>query len=608
MIDAIVHRGPDGKGTLLFDHACLGHVRLSVIDLAGGGQPMSTPDGKLHISYNGELYNFRELKKELESNGVRFQSNSDTEVVLLAYRQYGIDAFNRFRGMFALALWDSQRQEGLLVRDRFGIKPLFYANFNDQMIFASEIKAINKALPNQPEMNLRGLHLLMNFRYIPGDQTLFTDVFHLPPGHCLKWENGNFRIIKWEEKPKNAIHNICDIEHIRDTLVSAVKKQLVSDVPLGAYLSSGMDSSTILALSIKNKGLSAENFPTFTIQTGDSRFEAQQAGETANFFGVPNHQEPLNIDLDNILPRLIWHLEVPKVNALQSAMVARLAGKYVKVALSGLGGDEIFLGYNIHRILALLESSSTGLKRGSAYLLGHAGQTIFGLMGLRFEELKRGCQALRMLPDFASIYGIIRNVWDSPVNRKRIYGPRMQAENFENAATVLKMNWPDNNDPVTAAAVYELKQKMVNDLLLQEDRLSMAFGLEVRVPFLDEDLVRLLSSVDRRRKMPGAKLKSLMREVVSEWLPREIINRPKSGFQVPIHQFFNSHLRPFCHKYLSRKRLEKDGLFNPDFVESILKARPHKSLRWHYFMLYLMLGANIWLDIFEQGKEIPKWN
>lgn len=179
MTDEIVHRGPDGKGTLLFDHACLGHVRLSVIDLAGGGQPMSTPDGKLHISYNGELYNFRELKKELESNGVRFQSNSDTEVVLLAYRQYGIDAFNRFREMFALALWDSQRQEGLLVRDRFGIKPLFYADFNDQMIFASEIKAINKALHHQPEMNLNGLHLLMNFRYIPGCQTLFTDVFHL---------------------------------------------------------------------------------------------------------------------------------------------------------------------------------------------------------------------------------------------------------------------------------------------------------------------------------------------------------------------------------------------------------------------------------------------
>ncbi|MCK5323698.1 MAG: asparagine synthase (glutamine-hydrolyzing), partial [Desulfobulbaceae bacterium] len=409
MIDAIVHRGPDGKGTLLFDHACLGHVRLSVIDLAGGGQPMSTPDGKLHISYNGELYNFRELRNNLESEGVRFQTNSDTEVLLLAYRQYGIDAFSKFRGMFAFAVWDSRRQEGLLVRDSFGIKPLFYTNLNGKIIFGSEVKGIIQALPHAPGINLKGLHLLMNFRYIPGDQTLFTGIFHLPPGHCLKWKKDGCKIFKWADESENTKDDNADIDQIRGTLVRAVRRQLVSDVPVGGYLSAGLDSSTILALSVKNKGMSAENFPTFTIQTGDSRFEAQQAGETANFFGVPNHQEPLNIDLDNILPRLIWHLEVPKVNALQSAMVARLAGKYVKVALSGLGGDEIFLGYNIHRILALLESSSTGLKRGSAYLLGHAGQTIFGLMGLRFEELKRGCQALRMLPDFASIYGIIRN-------------------------------------------------------------------------------------------------------------------------------------------------------------------------------------------------------
>lgn len=607
MLEAIAHRGPDGSGTIYFDQAALGHVRLAIIDIAGGAQPMSTPDGRFHISYNGEIYNFREIRGQLVDAGEVFKTASDTEVVLRAYQRYGLDAFGLFRGMFALAIWDSQCRQGLLVRDSFGIKPLYYSIAGKQLVFASEVKGILEALPDRPGLDLNSLHLLMNFRYIPGSATMFDGVLQLPPGHCLTWrEDGSCRLQCWKKSSGVTTESDWSVDQVRGALSRAVHRQLVSDVPLGGYLSAGLDSASILANAIDSPDGRSE-FPTFTIQTGDSPLEAEQAAQTARHFGVVNYQEPISYNLEKMLFRSTYHLEVPKVNALQSAMVARLARKHVKVALSGLGGDEVFLGYNVHRLLAGLayvaDNPFLPVVRGMGWL----GSNFFELFGLAGEEFRRGSQILQGLPDVVRAYGMLRNIWDSPEGRKRVYGSRMLAAGPDSAFDVLKGAWPGDRDPVMAAAHFELDNKMVNDLLLQEDRLSMAFGLEVRVPFLDEDLVRLVSSIDRHRRMEGGKLKQLMRQVVGEWLPPEILNRPKSGFQVPIHLFFNTHLRPLCDTHLSRQRLEDDGLFNYSFVESVLAARPHKRLRWHYFMLYLMLGTVVWLDVFERGEEIPTW-
>ncbi|MFC1524206.1 asparagine synthase (glutamine-hydrolyzing) [Thermodesulfobacteriota bacterium] len=607
MLETIAYRGPDGQGTRVFDQAGIGHVRLAVIDLEGGTQPMSTQDGRYHITYNGEIYNFREIRAKLRSQGHEFHTKSDTEVLLLAYQEYGIQAFSMLRGMFAFALWDDVKKKGLLVRDRSGIKPLFYTRVNNSILFGSEIKALLPVLAEKPDLDLSSLHLLFNFRYIPGDATLFQSVSHLPPGHYLQWHEGNYRISQWTENPVTS-DGEPDIAAIRNTLQQAVHRQLVSDVPLGAYLSAGLDSSTLVTLALQDREQSAGRFPTFTIQTGDSPLEAQWAGETAAYLGVPNHQQPLDLQMETMLPWLIHHLEVPKVNAVQAAVVARLAKTKVKVALSGLGGDEIFLGYNIYGFLNRLESLKSGPSMHLARLAGSAAVPLLKPLGLKFEEYQRGCAMLRALPDFPTIYGILRNVWDSPGARRRIYGPRLLDAKLPEAGNILAEHWDHTLDPITAASGYEIEQKMVNDLLLQEDRLSMAFGLELRVPFLDEDLVSLMTGIRWRKRIPGGELKKLMREVIQPWIPEFVLNRPKSGFQVPIHIFFNTHLRPLCDHYLSRERLQSDGLFNPDFVAAVLQARPHLRLRWHYFLLYLMLGMTIWLDIFEQGKEAPEWN
>lgn len=606
MLDAIAHRGPDGRGTALFPQAGLGHVRLAIIDIAGGSQPMRTADGRFSLSYNGELYNYRELRAGLQQQGMTFHTSSDTEVILAAFTHQGSDCLNSFRGMFAFALWDEERREGYLVRDRFGIKPLFYADLGEKVVFGSEIKALLRFPGVKAALDLDALHLLMNYRYIPGERTLFTGVRHLPPGHLLHWREGRLTLKKWRGETSMPT-GLPSLEEIRARLRTAVRRQLVSDVPLGSYLSAGIDSASILALSLKERGPGAVEFPTFTIQTGDSPLEHVHAAETARHFHVPNFQSPVATGLETDLARLIWHLEVPKVNAYQSALVAQLARRHVKVALSGLGGDEIFLGYTIHRYLDRLHLLQRRLGPLPRWC-GKTMQPVMASLGLHCEEYARGCQALASLPDFGRAYGIIRNVWDSPAARQRIYGPRLLDHNPGNAFALLDREWDRGAaHPAEACAAFELEQKMVNDLLLQEDRLSMAFGLEVRVPFLDEDLVSLASAIPSTARMPGGRLKGLMKEAVAAWLPKNIRDRPKSGFQLPIHQVFDTHLRPLAHRYLSPDRLKRDGLFNHDFVIKVLQAKPDQRLRWHYFLLYLMIGTNIWLDIFDHHEPVPNW-
>lgn len=603
MVSKIAHRGPDGQGTILFPDAGLAHVRLAIIDLDGGKQPMSTDDNHFHITYNGELYNFKEVKKRLESDGVLLKTLSDTEVVLKAWQRYGSEILLTFRGMFAFALWDSKNRRGYLIRDRFGVKPLYWTRVGKQVVFGSEIKSILPVLPGFPGLNKNSLNLLMNFRYIPGNETMFNTISQIPPGCFLEWNQDKVEIKKWAPRFKK--NRQPDILKIRELLQQAVNRQLVSDVQVGAYLSGGIDSATIVSLASRCQ--KQFTLPTFTIQVGDSIHEAQNARNTAKHFKLSNFQEPIQETLSTTISNLIYHLEVPKVNAWQSSLVSRLASKHVKVALSGLGGDELFLGYNIHSMMAGLAKLSSPVGKAASYLGEHV-QPLFRPLGLQFEEFQRAGQVLEAYPDYAVMYGIIRNVWDSENNRKRIYGPSMLNEESENAFQILKTKWHDTQDPVMAAACFEMENKMVNDLLLQEDRLSMAFGLEVRVPFLDENLVDYVWPIDRLKKMKGGQKKSLLRTAVSPWIPAEILKRPKSGFQVPVHKFFNKHLRPLCTQYLNRERLLQDGIFNPSFVEDVLACNVHHRLRWHYFLLYLMIGVTIWLDIFRDGTEVPEWH
>ena len=603
MMDAISHRGPDGRGSLADNLAALGHVRLAILDIEGGSQPMQSPDGKLWLAYNGEIYNYKYLRNELVRSGYRFRTTSDTEALLAAWLEWGEDALSRLNGMFAFAIWDQRERKGLLVRDALGIKPLFYYKDGVRLLFGSEVKAILSALPEAVRLDLKSVHLLMNFRYLPGDRTMWTGIRQLAPGSMLVWKDGDIRITSWVKPLPEPVEK--DPAHAREVLADLLRRsvhgQLMSDVPIGGYLSSGIDSGLLTAVATSRGGIDCSRYPTFTIRTGDSPDEARGAARTAGLLSVRNFQEDVALNIEKWLPWLLWHLEVPKVNALQSAVVAHLASRHVKVALSGLGGDEIFFGYNIHRYMALAGALKKSFFHPCLRFLGQSASSLLRFSGLAGEEFMRAGQVLAA-SDIAGAYGILRNVWDSPEGRKRLYGPRLLEAELPSAFDLLHRSWPSGfEDCVEATARFELRQKMVNDLLWNEDRVSMAWGLEVRVPFLDTELVREAASTSRQLLMPGARLKGMLRGIASRWLPAEVLKRPKSGFQVPVHRFFQEHLRELAARYLDSARLGQEGLFNPVFVQQVLSARPGPRLRWHYFILYLMIGVGVWLELFDKN-------
>ncbi|MBF0367980.1 MAG: asparagine synthase (glutamine-hydrolyzing), partial [Magnetococcales bacterium] len=612
MVRAIAHRGPDGRGVYHQPLCALGHVRLAIIDPDSGHQPMSDPDGRGVIAYNGEAYNFPALREELLKKGFSFRSRTDTETVLALHLEQGIQGVARLSGMFAYALWEPRARRGWLVRDRQGIKPLFYRLEGERLLFASEAKSLLPALGEKPSLDLDALHLLLNFRYLPGDRTLFSGIFQLPPGGVICWENGQVHFGSLDsfaagdsEEGGGATGAAPDIEEVRELLTRAVERHLIADVDVGAYLSGGLDSSTLAALVRKKQP--ARHFPTFTIEAGDRPEEADEAARTAHILDIPNHRQGMPADLGKWLGPLIWHLETPKVNAFQAAAVARLASRHVKVAFSGLGGDELFMGYHAHRFMRYLEPLGAGwalpLRGVAAGMGGMAAQGVGGWLPLPWEESVRGLQMLGAAGTPRS-YGIFRNIWESDKARRRLYGTRLLDENPVDAWGELERLWPDSGEGFMGQALaFENQNKLVNDFLWQEDRVSMAFGLESRTPFLDESLWQRLAGVPREQLMPGGRLKGWMREIVSPWLTPEILHRPKSGFQVNAARFFTSHLRPLADQYLSPERLAADGLFNPEFIRQILATPPDRRLRWHYFLLYLMIGVGVWVDLFEKGEQ-----
>jgi asparagine synthase (glutamine-hydrolysing) len=594
MINAIFHRGPDGNGVLLRDNAVLGHVRLAIIDLETGTQPMTYLESNVHIVFNGEIYNYKELKENLKKGGHVFRTTSDTEVILAMYMKYGMDAFQYLRGMFAIGLWDEKRNRGLLIRDQYGIKPLFYhVSDSKELVFSSEAKGILARDNLAGKLNVDSLHLLMNFRYLPNEQTMFQNIEQLSPGEIIEWTPD-----KPLKKYKFNYLNVATEDSVLKTLEESVRLHLTADVEVGTYLSGGIDSACISKFANK---YNEKKLRTFTLNVGDDPDEVKNAKKTALLLGLGNVTGNNEGDAGSLLPKLIWHLEVPKINALQTSKVATLASRDVKVVMSGLGGDELFLGYNAHRIMLLADRVNHLVPKNISKLSSAGIMSLLNKFPLPiWSEQERAVQMLGSFNDWSRVYGIMRNVWDNPLMRQKIYGSRMLDENLPNAFGHLESTWPDNDDPVEAMAQYEWRHKMVNDLLWQEDRCSMAQGLEVRVPFLDPVLVEQIKMISRNKLMQGNKPKAFMRNMLKDVLPAEILSRPKSGFQVNAASFFQDNLSELSGYYLSREKIQDYGLFNPDFVAEVLSYRVGTSTRWHYFMLYMMMMCHIWLEIFER--------
>jgi asparagine synthase (glutamine-hydrolysing) len=420
-------------------------------------------------------------------------------------------------------------------------------------------------------------------------------VTQLPPGHILEWR---LRGTRQSSIAAPAV-DVVDANGVRSAVFDSVRAHLVADVPLATYLSGGLDSGIVSYVACKGNPVALRSF---TIDAGDDPREAAHAAESARLFGIPNQVAALAPTTPDTLTWLLWHIEVPKINSLQSAAVAQLAARHVKVCLSGLGGDELFLGYRAHRHLAQAMAAGQALGplaapmgRALARLLGGAGE---------FGEPWRAAKMLESNDDFPAAYALLRNVWDGALAHEQVYGPRMLDQRLPDTREWIRGRWAGERSAVSAMASFEWSNKMVDDLLWQEDRTSMAFGLEVRVPFVDQRLKLSLAPLDAENaRHPGSK--HLLKRAFRDDLPESLLRRPKSGFQLDIAREIDNLFGAVLNDWLSPDEIRRHALFNPSFVQRLLRLERAKAHRWHFFLLLLMAQAHRWLELFETREVAP---
>lgn len=609
MTDALGHRGPDGEYFYQDGPLCLGNRRLAILDIQGGAQPMRNEDGQIVVVYNGEIYNYPELRDDVLARGHRLATHCDTELLPHLYEEEGIDFVRRLNGVFAFALWDRKLHKLFCVRDPIGVKPLLYAARGKQLTFGSEAKALLASGIVTPELDEVSLHLNMNLRYIPGDGTLFTGIRRLPPGHVLE-ANGK----TWRIYPYNAIDwtpdNHLDVEDcihgIRTHLEAAVHRQLLSDVPVGVSLSGGIDSSSLVAMIRRRH---AGPIKTFTLGFNEPTDENEDARFVANHFGTEHQEIVLNEPPMKYLQEAIFFTEEPKVNCLQLYLLHRFIGRHVKVVLSGLGGDELFAGYDFYAYLLRLKKirrlmPQSLMKFGLGPALDLGARLGASLKFPKLDLYVRGLEWSASLHDPARHYMLLRNAWDfNSALLRRVYTPDF----LDRLSTRCRQNFdgyfPGNRPIESEALVTEFSTKMVCDLLQNEDTMSMAHSVESRVPFLDLELVRFAARIpDQIRFRFG--IKGLLKKALEGVLPAQTLAKKKWGFTVNSVEQYKKDLRPLADEMLSAERLRQSGIFNPQFVRSLRKSTPHPNLRWHYFVLWQMIGFEFWRELFLDGRKV----
>jgi len=571
MCNRIIHRGPDDEGIFVEDGAGLGMRRLSIIDLSGGHQPVFNEDRSAWIIFNGEIYNFRELRAELEGNGHRFHTKTDTEVIIHLYEEMGSDCVQKLRGMFALAIYDKTNRKLLLARDRLGKKPLHYAMLKDKLYFGSEIKSILAVAPELAQVNSQGLLEYLYYGYVPDPITAFTRIQKLPPGHLLEFENGKVRIRQYWDLPRYDTHTpkseeecLQELEH---RLLEATRIRLISDVPLGVFLSGGTDSSTIVALMAR---ASSAPVKTFSIGfTKDDFNEAEYARMVARKFRTDHHEMILEPDIVQTLEDLTSSLEEPfgDSSMLPTYYVSQLARQHVTVALSGDGGDEIFAGYDRYRIHAdrgIFEHVPDWARRfyrNQVFPLlprNTKGRQLSYNISLAWRE--RYVDSLSFLPSFERDTRLLSDGFrevlrtsDDPRNVLLRYSAKAPAR-----------------DQVSELLYVDTKTYMVGDILTKVDRMSMLNSLEVRVPILDHQVVEWVTSLPAEWKLRGKSQKYLLRKLAERvGVPREVLDRPKQGFALPLVHWMRNELRELLMILLEPRSLQR-GYFEARGIQKLM--------------------------------------
>jgi asparagine synthase (glutamine-hydrolysing) len=592
MAASIVHRGPDDEGYYIEGAVGLGMRRLSIIDLTGGHQPMCNEDGTVWIVFNGEIYNFQDLRRELEARGHVFRTRSDTETVIHAYEEWGLAALPKLNGMFGFALWDSHHQELILARDPFGIKPVYYSDHGGRLLFGSEIKAILTD-PTMPRMvDLAALDDFLTFTFVPSPRTLFKEVEKLPPGTVLRVTRTGLQQQRFHShNPELQFRSEVEwLEALRAGIEAAIHRQMVADVPVGAMLSGGVDSTTVATLMRRFAG---HPIHTFTVGfTGEfAQNELDAARHSAELIGSEHHEAIISAEeYAEFLPRSLWYLEEPiaTASALAFYWICRLAREHVKVVLTGQGADEPFAGYGRH----LGEYYGSWYRRLPAVVRRGVISPLVERLP-RNEQLKRAVRSLSISDPLERLTQVY-TIFDSELKRKLYRSGLMNGH--AHPATAAVQGWQRDVrhlDGLSQMLHVDARFSLPDNLLMYGDKMSMAVSLEARVPFLDLELMALVESLPPSFKIRGLTQKYLLKRAVAAWIPPEIVRRKKIGFTTPVDRWFSHEL----HQYIGDQLLSADSAcyhyFEPAAIQRLIAD--HESRRHDYKRhLFSLLTFELW--------------
>ena len=597
MMDALRHRGPDDHGRFANDQIVLGHRRLSIIDLSGGRQPLANETKTVWVVANGEIYNFKELRTALENKGHRFATSSDSEVLVHLYEEHGAAMVDHLIGMFAFAIWDSHSDTLLLARDRYGQKPLYYAERNGQLIFASELKSIVQHPHIEAKLDPTALHRYLAYEYVPAPYTIYQEIYKLDAGCLLIWQAGQAKRIRYWDYPaaappfQGSFQEGCS--RLLGLLDQAVQRRLVSDVPLGVFLSGGLDSSTITALMTRHRA--PAEIKTFSIGFSEKSYdETTYARQVSRLLGTDHHEEVVDASaMLGVLPQVATQFDEPfaDASAIPTFILSRHTRRQVTVALSGDGGDELFAGYDpfpAHRIAGIVSSLPKAVT-----------DSIFR-------------QALRLLTPSDNnmsyefrVNKFFRHLRDSPIRRNQAW---LGTFDYQGQRQLLSEAWQPRQDPyrdleqlerhlakvaVLPAIIYSyLRTYLQEDILTKVDRASMVHALEVRSPFLDHQLGEFVASLPASWKLRGLTTKYILKKTVRPLLPAQIVNRAKKGFGIPKAKWLREDLRPMLEEVCNERSLAQQGIFQPARVRTLMdehfaRRRDHQKELWTLLMFQL---------------------
>jgi len=603
MCERMVHRGPDSEGLMVLSGVALGIRRLAIIDLVTGEQPAYNEDKSVAVILNGEIYNYRELRQDLEKRGHSFRSVSDTEVLPHLYEEYGEQMVERLNGMFAFALWDSRRRRLFIARDRFGEKPLYWGVFDDMLLFASEPKVLLSHPAVKSSLNVEALRQYLSFDYVPAPLTIYEGINKLPAAHTLTLEDGRIETrAYWRLSYKTKEPPPAEAEaakHLIDLLSDSVRMRLVSDVPLGVLLSGGVDSSTVAALAVR---ASSEAVKTFSISFAESSFdESSYARAVAKALGTDHHEERLSANLAaNLVSEIGSWMDEPfsDPSLVPTYLLSRFTRKHVTVALGGDGGDELFAGYPMYRGHRLAEI----YERVPQFLRAALVEPLIRLLPVKTKNLSLDYKATRFVAGTKYDRVARHHVWFgsfTPEEQEKLLTSEVLRQSdgdiYREARRMTEEC--DSTDIVEQMQSLDTRLYLAEDILTKVDRASMAVSLEVRAPFLDPRVAEFAASLPSDYKLRGGKTKYILKRAVADMLPPFVSRRGKKGFGVPVAEWLKGKLRPLARDLLSPDRVRRAGVFNPDYVTK-LQDEHERGVANHRKLLWTLLMFELWHESF----------